>query len=172
MVGKLIHRAVTRHCRSAVIWAMLPLAVMNGRSIAGCISPTGEFSPGCHCWSTQNDSASGANNVCRCHCSCCQGKACCCKVGASCCSTAATNGRRSSGNGYRSGERCRPVTAYVVSQGVKASISFVDAHQAIDLTAALIDVPTSAPSPAHNLVGPNTGPPPDNLVIVLQRFLI
>src|SRR6478736_8758088 len=36
------------HCRTFIVWAMMPLAVANGEAIVGC-GCTGHFETVCHC---------------------------------------------------------------------------------------------------------------------------
>jgi hypothetical protein len=177
MAGEFLSRAVRRRFHAAMIWAMVPVAMMNVRSVSGCLSPTGHFEPGCHCAAMQepgtNASQGTSTTNCCCHCACCLGKTCCCCKGKSCCSmSVAKNARQPAGNGVENGTHCRPFSMYVVAPAVKASLSAGMDHSVaivpISFDPLTIVVTTAVAHPAEL----NTGPPPDNLVVALHRFLI
>jgi hypothetical protein len=174
MTGKHLIRAIRSRFQAAVIWAMAPVALINGRSVSGCMSPTGHFEPGCHCQAMQESSACGANTTCQCHCPCCQGgKCCCCKGKACCCNLAAKTASRTHGEGVQGGNSCRPYSIYVVTPAVSTSAQTGDVHQLTDMSMVSVDLPLFAtPVTVAPIFELNTGPPPDNLVVALHRFLI
>lgn len=168
-------RAIRRRCHQAIVWAMVPLAVFNGRTLVAC-GCTGQFSSVCHC------QASGAGQVNA------QAKAATC---AKCAAHAATAGARSTrphsccmlrptaaGNDKADaarhvvGHHCRSVATYEVIPGTTVSSHADDQLTAADSLAIASVQPrvfdqdrtAALPSPeAH---------PPDDLVVVLHRLVI
>ena len=59
MAGKFLHRVTRHRFHAAAIWAMVPVAMSSGRTVSGCLSPTGNFEPGCDCQAMQAARASG-----------------------------------------------------------------------------------------------------------------
>jgi hypothetical protein len=177
MPGRVLIRAIRRRFQAAVIWAMVPMALISGRSVSGCLSPTGHFEPGCHCQAMQAARVSGqekANPTCQCHCPCCRGGACCCCQGkANCCNLAAKTTSRTHGEGVQDGNSCRPFSIYVVTPAVSTSAQTGDLHQLVQMSMVSVDLPLFAtPSTVAHVFELNTGPPPYNLVVALHRFLI
>jgi hypothetical protein len=169
MAGKTLIRTIRSRFRAAVIWAMMPLAVLSGRVVSGCMSPTGHFELNCRCWADAGGSAASATS-CHCHCPCCAGgKTCCCCQSKS----LAANSRQTTGGGIQGSGHCTPVALYNVTPAVNVSIQTGDNHQSADFVAIVIDAPTSlARTTIEQLAELDTGPPPDNLVVALHRFLI
>src|SRR5262249_3392027 len=154
MSGKRLIRSIRSRLPAAVIWAMVPLAAFSGRSVSGCLSPSGHFDPSCRC-------LTGGLAVCHCHCSKCGGGASCC------CKSKALAGQRASGSGVQN-ERCRTVGFYTVTTAInasKVSTSSADSHQSADLAVLATDQPCAlANTSGQHVAELNTGPPPDNLV--------
>jgi hypothetical protein len=169
MIGKLVTRAIRHRWKAAVIWAMVPLAILNAHSVAGCLSSTGHFEPGCRCWESSPDALTGC-----CHCPCCAGKTvCCCKLKP--CGTHSLTGtsQRTPANGWQSEGHCTPMALYAVTPAIKSSIQVSDHSASIDLTVAIIDLPLSyAQTTVEHIAPLDSGPPPNNLVVELHRFLI
>ena len=172
MAGKLFIRAIRSRFQAAVIWAMVPVAMISGRTISGCVSPSGHFELNCHCSASMGDSAA-PSGPCHCHCPCCQGKdCCCCKSKSSCCCSMASNARRTNGNGFQS-SHCQQVSAFATTPVVNVSTQIQDLDQSADLTLISSDVPSAlARTTLEQIAELNTGPPPNNLVVALHRFLI
>jgi hypothetical protein len=177
MTGKFLKRAARRRCQAMMIWAMAPVILINGHVVSGCLSPTGHFEPGCNC-AAMHIGESGASQTagattCHCHCPCCQGKSCCCCCnGKSCCQAMASKTHQPKADGLQNPEHCRPYSTYAVTPVVKGS-----AHTSVDRVSMLAIIPLSplAAVVTKTAVAPaelNTGPPPDNLVVALHRFLI
>jgi hypothetical protein len=163
MLGSLFNRRVIH---TAVMWTMMPLALLNGRMLSGCISPDGRFNPGCNCCAVAIESAHAVKSCCRCcpsgHCtrSCCKGK-----------SLAHMKLPAKSGSGFTSSS-CQAVAQYlVIPTIVKNAPATNDQMQAaVDIAAFefsvfLVGIPQREPDI-------DSTPPPNNLVISLQRFLI
>jgi hypothetical protein len=175
MTGIILSRTVRRRCQAAMIWAMMPVMLLNGKSLSGCLSPTGHFEAGCHCQAMQLAKVSTdpqATTTCRCP--CCKGKTCCC-AGGSCCKakshdTVASYALRPKGSAVQDGAHCRPYSIYVV-----ASVVTNSAHLDHSVLQAIVSInsPLSVvAAPVAHHFELNTGPPPDNLVVELHRFLI
>jgi hypothetical protein len=170
MAGKTLIRTIRSRFRAAVIFAMMPLAVLSGRVVSGCMSPTGHFELNCRCWAGAGGSAASATS-CRCHCSCCAGgkTSCCCQSK----SLADRSRQTTTGGGIQGSGRCTPVAFYNVTPAVNVSNQTDDNHQSADFAAIVIDAPASlAQTTIEQLAELDTGPPPDNLVVALHRFLI
>jgi hypothetical protein len=156
---------------------MVPMALINGRIVSGCMSPSGHFEAGCHCQDMQDANGSGqkkAISTSQCHCPCCQGSTCCCCKGkGNCCNSVAKTAGPTHGNGIQSGDHCRPFSMYTLTPAVNTSAPTGDVHQLAELSLVFVDLPFFATSAtvAHG-IELDTGPPPDNLVVALHRFLI
>lgn len=162
MIGKSVYRSIRQRFKSAVIWVMVPMAAISGRSVSGCLSPSGHFDPNCQC-------LTGGAAVCHCHCSKCGGGANCC------CKSKALAGQPASGSGVQN-ERCRTVGIYAVTTAINASkvlTSSADSHQSADSAVLTTDQPCSlAKTSGQHVAELNTGPPPDNLVVTLRHWII
>jgi hypothetical protein len=168
MLGSSLNRRVIH---TAVLWAMIPLAVLNGRMVTGCISPDGQFNPNCNCCTVRSAATKsleqGAKQSCRCcatshcsHSSCCKGK-----------SVAHSKLPTKHGNGFNSSS-CQSVAQYLIIPTIIQNVVDHDdlVYMALDVVTAdftpfLAGIPQREP-------GIDATPPPDNLVISLQRFLI
>ncbi len=83
------------------------------------------------------------------------------------------SGRRTPSDGLHSGDRCRPFSMYAVTPVVNASAATQHAHQLAELSIVSSDLLWVATSTTiADVTELNTGPPPDNLVVALHRFLI
>lgn len=164
MARKSLIRLIQRRLHRVVIWAMVPLAAISGRSVSGCLSATGQFDPNCRCCERMS-AGTGVAATC-CHCSCCKGKTCCCKAKAA--------GKANTGSGMQDTSHCRQIAVFAVSTAVKSEI-----QKARGLDTNIIAVAIEA-NPAvvtyaanwHEVAAHETGPPPDNLLVVLHRWLI
>lgn len=174
MAGKFLSRTVRRRSWALTMWAMMPLAMLNGRSVSGCMSPTGHFELGCNCQAMQDlgfGTPKNASMACGCHCACCQGKTCCRQGKSICCSQMAGKDYSSPENGVGGGH-CRPVSMYVTTPVVSAAAQTTEVRHLAGLSLVSLDVPLSAASQSMaEFAELNTGPL-DNLVVALHRFLI
>lgn len=175
-----MHRASPRQfrrgrLRAILMWAMIPLAVVNTRSAFGCIGPDGQFNPNCRCClAGGGERVASAKKSC-CGCACCAhragGSSCCCKG-----KLAKNESKQSdrSGPGAKS-NGCRLFVQIAV---ISAIVNHGQTAQADDhLSQAICTVAIDSLSPIFGLhtnrrVEMDTGPPPDNLVVILQRFVI
>ena len=173
-----LNRLLRGRIHAAVAWAMVPLAVLNGRTVLGCMSPSGHYDPSCRCWAGSGDHQdSGTARPCHCgHClrqddadrsSCphCKQKTAC---------HANHPSRVVQGSRMQGAEHCRAVGMYQQVSAVPASPQAGSDH---DPSAAFvfdaIDLPNSSPtSVARQVIERDTGPPPDNLCITLHRLVI
>jgi len=166
MIDKAFYRTIRQSFKSAVIWAMVPMAAISGRSVSGCLSPSGQFDPNCRCAAIAGQAGSSAS-TCHCHCSCCAGKTCCCK------SKSLAGGTK--GGGLHDGSRCREIGFYAVATAVsaaKAANSCSD-NQSTQPAALSADMPCSLAKIRGEYVAElNTGPPPERLIVALQHWVI
>ncbi|HEY2827047.1 MAG TPA: hypothetical protein VGJ04_05545 [Pirellulales bacterium] len=85
----------------------------------------------------------------------------------------AKSGSRTSSDGLHNGDRCRPFSMYAVTPVVNTSAAPQFAHQLAEVSIVSSDLLLVATSTTIADVSElNTGPPPDNLVVALHRFLI
>ena len=164
MIGKVLHRSIRQSFKSVVIWAMVPMAAISGRSVSGCLSSSGHFDPNCQCTAIDGSSAS----ACHCHCSCSSSKTCCCKAKA----LATKDGTK--GGGLRDSSGCRAIGFYAVTTAVNASSSSIgEDHQSLQLATSAVDMPCSlAKTRGEYVAGLNTGPPPERLIVTLHHWVI
>jgi hypothetical protein len=160
MVRVRLARFVRNHSRLAVAWAMLPLVLLNGRTITGC-GCTGHFEAVCHC---------GCANGCG---------GCCGQNGVrSCCAKRLADGRGHSpatppGSSERAGGRhCKEAGDYVVLPATVSPTLADDDSQAS--AAALMAVDGLIPTLTNHagLIVPWDTRPPNDLVVVLHRLVI
>src|SRR5437868_10351944 len=87
MMGLALNQLLKGRIHATVIWAMIPLALLNSRTVFGCVAPDGQYNPNCSCLAVQdvNDSASQHATKHCCGCSCCASGNCTC----ACCTTKA-----------------------------------------------------------------------------------
>jgi hypothetical protein len=155
-----LRRFVRKHATVAVAWAMLPLVLLNGRTITGC-GCNGHFEA-----------------VCRCHCgSGCGG--CCGQAGQrSCCAgkvaanqaarPAAPQGSSESARNHR----CVQAAEYVVVLATTSPTQADDEFNASILALLSFDLPlVSASTDGEQYLQLDTRPPND-LVVTLHRLVI
>ena len=165
MARKSLLRSMRSRWSAAAIWAMVPLAAISGRSVAGCLSPSGHFEQNCQCWA----SPEAGSTVCRCHCSKCAavGVTCCCRN-----KGLAAHNDRAKNSGVQSGH-CRAVGLYGVALAVSVSKVTHDNHQPADLAVVPTAEPCSIATIPNQFVAElNTGPPPNNLIVQLHHWII
>jgi len=176
MTGKWLKRVFRSRSQAFVVWAMMPLALLNGRTVIGC-GCTGHFEAVCHCQCcTAQDSSDQKSGTAEC--ACCGGhsshsRSCCCQ-------TKATNPCDSPDNNAplndREGLNAHHCTAMVVHVVVPAvqTISFLGDDVDHSATALMpIELPFSAPlAKVDHHVAFDTGPPPTDCVIVFRRLVI
>jgi hypothetical protein len=176
MTGKRLYRSLRRRCDVFIVWAMVPVALLSGRTVSGCMSPTGRFEPDCHCAAMQeaDGSSSTTCEASPCHCACCHGKCCCCGKGnAGCCKTVANKSNQQNSDGLHDGGHCRPFSLFVGVTVTNANGQTSDFHQAAEMLP--LAIAGSLPNPfvvSSKTVELDTGPPPNNLVVALHRWLI
>ena len=180
MISAHLNRLVRGHSRAAVLWAMMPLAILASRPTSGCICADGHYEPFCRGGlHAANDStpghehsnaASGACSCCdKCHAgkdhrSCCQGKSDCCR---------GTTSADGSDAGVAGKSCCTPVLRSELVTVVAASSQLLCEHQSSLLCMSAFALPsTGIAMAAGQPVGLDTGPPPHDLVVTLGRRLI
>src|SRR5262245_19802567 len=105
MTGKSLFRSLRRRCDTVIVWAMVPVALLSGQSVAGCVSPSGRFAPDCHCAAMQETEAGSCTTASAAtgHGACCHGNCCCCQGKSGCCQKAAKSESRPKGDGFQNG---------------------------------------------------------------------
>lgn len=161
MVWRQLARCVGNHSRTALVWAMVPLAVFNGRAFTGC-GCTGHFETVCHCQ--------------------CGSGPCCVQesMQTQTCRANESSDHRTSGQSTppssqagAHGHHCTRIVAYVVVPATVAPSSADHDSHASALALAALDQPLPSVSiHAGQVVQLDTRPPPNDLVITLDRLII
>ena len=180
MAAKFFKRSVRHRLHAAVIWAMAPLAAVSGQSVLGCMSANGQFDPNCRCWavptnaSQPGSSDQAASATCHCHCGCCGTSHCCCKNKSHASNSVACHTSRTSGEGIQTTGHCRPVAFFLAVTAVNGSHDAGVGYPAINaLMPSTADICVSANNTGGERIAElATGPPPDNLVVALHRWVI
>jgi hypothetical protein len=135
--------------------AMLPLALLNGRTLVGC-GCTGHFEAVCHC-----GCAMGCGGCCG------QGgtRACCAK-------RTATETASDAATQHARGHHCTQIVEYVVVPATVAPTVAADDSQASATVLAVLDLPILAPSTHAGQFVDLATRPPNDLVVVLHRLVI
>jgi len=168
-----------RKLRTAIFIGMVPLVVLNGWPAGGCICADGHYEPICRSGLNHQSPKTAAEKSTT-H-SCCE-RACCAahsvtvanrsrgQASKSCCQ------QSSECQNHKPGLHspcCRPVAQTQVILAVNDTPSFVDQHPcpAMVVNLLALHLPTDK---CHrgNRVEIDTGPPPNDLVVSLQRLLI
>lgn len=172
-------KATKRRLRAAVLWAMMPLALVGARPSGGCICADGHYEPVCmaqQCRGRAGASGNSASPTACCGCSCCRsaGQQTDCCIHRTCCSTCSADSTQdeSTQAGWRATRSCccHPVPATPTVATVKTVELEFDAALNVDL---LSSIAITAQAQHGRVVQAflDTGPPPD-LVLTLQRLLI
>ena len=155
-----LNRKAKSRWRALIICAMLPLTVLNGRTVMGC-GCTGHFEAVCHC------NCSGAN--------CCGGKH---GTPCPCCKSHSKNGasdsQETSDKGASvHGHRCKGIAQHEVIPATVVPTHVVDDIGVAAFSLDLIDVPTTLDicSLERQLTG-HILPPPLDRVVTLHRLVI
>ena len=171
----LSHSALAR-VRTLLVWAMVPLSVVNGQTIVGC-GCTGHFEAICHCGSCDSlDSAvqPATNQTCgstlshgaHSHSCCCHGEP------TSSCRTGRSSLVSSEGNGFR-GHHC---TKIVLDPG--ETVVSVSPHVGDQLNYSTFLLPSLDLLVNYDIVARehvfsfDSGPPPSDVVVTLHRLII
>jgi hypothetical protein len=164
MVSILQRRSIRRRLRAIVLVAMAPLAVLNALPLAaGCICADGHYEAICHAGECQAGMA-------HCGCACCAHHSCC--SGKVCCHHPTANPHEVPGQQVRDSGHCTPLVHQATPTIVNPSAS-ADSEQIAAFIVAPIDLPYSGETlKTGRYVDVDTGRPPHDLVITLQRLVI
>ena len=153
-------RWVRRHSRLAVVWAMMPVVLLNGRTFTGC-GCTGHFEAVCHCGCAHACGGCCGQNGMR---SCCAGKAANNRL-----ANSATSADTSE---HAQPHRCTQIAEYVVvpatiSPSVDSDDSRMTALAPVPIDLAIVN------QPIHRVQATlwDTGPPND-IVVSFHRLVI
>jgi hypothetical protein len=168
MSASIISRVIRSRLHTAVIWAMVPLAAVSGQSVLGCMAADGKFDPNCQCWAGPATNATS----CPCHCACCGTAKCCCKSKTHACNSLADQNRPTNNKGLRDSNHFRPVAMYLAVTAVHA-LQQLSVDCGSDSLPCVIDACAVVNcSGMERIAELATGPPPDNFVIALHRWVI
>lgn len=177
MVRASLNRLVRSRFRAIVAWAMVPLAVLSGRPVSGCICADGHYEPVCRAalCAGSNSTAGPRNSTSCCGCSCCgqtlsDQSPSRCKDRTSCCQKA---GALHPADGRSLSKKCcTPVVG--IQAVVKAKVERATSNAVVHSLDVLAPIASVADVQTHGpawIVPHDTGPPVD-LVITLRRLLI
>jgi hypothetical protein len=175
MFGTRLIRTLHRHFSTAVVWAMVPLAVLGGVPTVSCACVN------CHCEAACGSNMHGAAKSCLdsgssrqagC-CSCCCGH---CSGGPGCCCQGknvahhAPPAAHQAGTGFEAQHNgCR--TSVSVVTAIQTTKVVVSDHQPLTADVLTLNFPTRPIWSLDRTGEFNTGPPVD-LVVTLQRLVI
>lgn len=170
MFGIHITLAARQRCHQAIVWAMVPLAVLNGRTLVAC-GCTGQFTSVCHCQATAKDECAGTTKRALCP-KCARGNSANSAVAsANCCSS---HDRESRDDGTRTvrGHHCRSLSFFEVTPGTTASSITVDDLSATAIFADSLMLPLTFDWQRRALALRPDAHPPGDLVVALHRLVI
>jgi hypothetical protein len=171
MSGYPLTRFLRHHGRALVVWAMMPLAALNGRTMVGC-GCTGHFEEICHCQSTKASKT------------CCQpGRSCCSGHGAkrcTCCSRDITGAAPDSRSDQAADVICHIGARHCVGLAVHELIpvTVVPIVSSDDCQIGTLGCSSAdrafltAFSALEHVVQLDLKCPPNDLVVMLHRFII
>ena len=183
MIDAQLNRTIRRRSRAVVMWAMVPLALLSGRPVSGCICADGHYEPFCGGGPRlASDAASQqtAGDATGRGCSCCDKSRAddrnrsCCNAKTDCCRRSSSAHRADSSDARVAGKSCcTPVLRTDLVTIAASSWQLSDEQQLSVLCTAALALPsTGIATGAGQPVGSDTGPPPDDLVVTLRRLLI
>jgi hypothetical protein len=153
-----------------VVWALMPLALLNGRTVLGC-GCSGRFEAECHCGCSS--SQNGLDRLGEVSGRCCGQNIS--KLSKSCCkhvSSGSSDSRSNIERGLRS-RACTTMAMHVADPATMPRLIFDDGIRAASLHLAAFEI---ASFPHEAIWGKTTqlesDPPPDNLLVTLRRLLI
>jgi deoxycytidylate deaminase len=168
MTGLRLNRIYRHRGRALIVWAMMPLAIINGRTIVGC-GCTGHFEEVCHCTSTGSH-----KTCCESTGSCCRGhspKTCCCSAARSDSSAVRRTKLPTDATCHVGARPCVRVVAHVVVPAtVGTTLSSGDQLALLD--GSLLDLSFLPASTKVEPVVQLDLKCPSDLVVTLHRFLI
>jgi hypothetical protein len=165
MAGIHLVRRACKHCRTFVVWAMVPLAVFNGHTVVGC-GCTGHFMSVCQCRHPTNGQESTESKAATCP--MCSGHA----VKPSSCGCDCDRNHSATGSHGLRAHRCFSIAIYDFVPGTSTSPAVSDQQHALGVL--------SAPSEWTFVVSQRCFAPellidpghPDDLIVLLRRLLI
>ena len=179
MLGLRPSRFLRRHYRLALVWAAMPLAVFNSRTLVGC-GCFGHFEAVCQC-ACCGEIQGGGRQQSKSASSCCTGHSLSTANCSHCNTTASTNpcntadGNSSPDNGGQSlqGHHCKSFVLHEVTPvTVAPTVNAGDLHVSV-FALADVSLPLSiSQSQAGQVVDFDPGRPPNDLVVIFHRLVI
>ncbi len=172
MFGLRLARFSRHYGRALVVWAMMPLALLNGRTIIGC-GCTGHFEEVCRC-----NSPAGGKSCCGSMGSCCRGhhgtkSYSCCSRRQSGVSPDSKKDRASDTFCHIGSRHCVVLAIHEVIPATEGPTFSSDDGNFASLALSSVDLafsPTFAP--LERVVPLDIKCPPNDLVVTLHRFII
>jgi hypothetical protein len=180
MVGRSKSSFARGRFRATVIWALVPLALWNGRPVSGCVCADGHFERNCPVLAARMRQTEGQRSERESYCGC----AGCAAVGSdkkdsrSChnetgCCERSSPSQRPDGTEVDSKNCCRPAVQSPLLPPLVTSIQLADDHHLPALLAASLESASSlGATHVRYRVDNDTGPPPRDLVVTLRRLVI
>ncbi len=177
-------RRLSNRLKSVAVWAMIPLAVLNGRTVSGCICADGHYEATCN---TSVCSGGTLNSVdtaepASCGCSCCahradkQGGSDGCRKMSCCSRTSHRPTQSSGGESFSDKGCCQPVSQTHVTPSVVVKSGFDELRPSELLTTdAAASLQSIFAAAAHRFAGTHTDVCPctvPDLVITLRKLVI
>ena len=176
-------RWLRSHVRALIALALIPVALLSGQPVHGCICADGHYEFFCRAGHRasghqEKEAASATTESC----SCCHkpdaGKTShdCCHGATGCGNTAQQQSQDTErqAHPHLSGKGCcTPVVGSAIERTLTTTVQTDDGHQFVALFAMMPELPHAqmeAHPRRHLLV--DTGPPPDDLVVTLRRLVI
>ena len=168
MAGIRFKRAARNRWRKIAIWAMLPLAVLNSRTVLGC-GCSGHFESACHCTCSDSQTSGRSHTFVRCGEGSSSACPCCTKVE----KAAAVECGHSEDGTSLAGSPCKAIAAHKVIPATVVSVVNVDKLTASSHDSATIDLPIICGQPSKGDARLTlTAHPPNDLVVTLHRLVI
>jgi len=168
MAGIRCKRAARNRLRTIAIWAMVPLAVLNSRTVLGC-GCSGHFESACHCACSDSHTLGRSHSCIRCGEGSSSACLCCTKV-----AKAATVDCDHAEKGTSlAGSPCKVIAVHEVIPATVVNVHNADVLTALALDADSIDRPIVFAQPSVADVSLALfGHPPKDLVVMLHRLII
>jgi len=175
-------RAFRKRLATVAIWAMVPVALWNGRANGGCICADGHYEPLCKaalCSGNKAGTDSSASEMRCCGCSCCgkpgtsRANADCCRTQTGCCRGSDRPVSDPIGESVDSNGCCTPLAPTQAPPAVVTAPLQGGHQESPVLLVAILDSPSLvAGVRAAARVEIDAGLPPTDLVVTLRRLVI
>jgi hypothetical protein len=161
-----LSRDARNRWRQAVVLAMLPLAVLNGRTVAGC-GCSGRFEAICQCGCGDSESGRGLCEDYR------STPCTCCKNLGKCHSEGTQDSNAADKSFGINGHHCKGFARHEVIPATVVSVHMADGPGFSDRVLDTIHLPATITEESVGLIAlEHSTPPPSDLVVLLRRLII